>query len=131
MSLTQWLTRSSPMVSWRPAAKATFNFVPTPSLELTSTGCFQPDNKYPPPKLPISVRTCLVKVVRACLRISETARSASSMLTPASWYRTGLEDWGFWDCSIRLRNFHHKGSEREFRVVCVRRDYTELRGWRV
>ena len=38
MSLTQWLTRSSPTVSWTPLSKATFSLVPTPSALATSTG---------------------------------------------------------------------------------------------
>ena len=38
ISLTQWFTRSSPTVSWRPVRNATFSLVPTPSAELTSTG---------------------------------------------------------------------------------------------
>ena len=39
MSLTQWLTRSTPTVSWRPVMNATFSLVPTPSALETSTGC--------------------------------------------------------------------------------------------
>ena len=38
MSLTQWLTRSAPQVSWRPISIATFSFVPTPSVDATRTG---------------------------------------------------------------------------------------------
>ena len=38
MSLTQWFTRSAPMVSCRSIAKAIFSFVPTPSTLETSTG---------------------------------------------------------------------------------------------
>ena len=60
------------------------SLVPTPSAELIKTGRFQPASKYPPPKLPMSVKTCRLNVPRACLRINDTARSASSMLTPAS-----------------------------------------------
>src|SRR6185312_16800974 len=53
------------------------------------TGFSNPLSSNPPPKLPISVRTCPVNVVRACLRIRETALSASSMDTPASLYWIG------------------------------------------
>ena len=38
MSLTQWLTRSTPIVSWTPVMNATFSLVPTPSALATSTG---------------------------------------------------------------------------------------------
>jgi hypothetical protein len=38
MSLTQWFTRSSPTVPWRPAMKATLSLVPTPSVLATNTG---------------------------------------------------------------------------------------------
>ena len=40
MSLTQWLTRSSPIVSCRFISTATLIFVPTPSMLATSTGSF-------------------------------------------------------------------------------------------
>jgi hypothetical protein len=33
----------------------------------------------------MSVNTALVKVLRAMVRMDATARSASSILTPASW----------------------------------------------
>ena len=42
MSLTQWLTRSWPMVSWRSSATASLSFVPTPSMLDTSTGSRMP-----------------------------------------------------------------------------------------
>jgi hypothetical protein len=38
MSLTQWLTRSAPTVSWVSIMNATLSFVPTPSALETSTG---------------------------------------------------------------------------------------------
>ena len=41
MSLTQWFTRSAPIVSCRPVMNATFSFVPTPSALDTSTGSRQ------------------------------------------------------------------------------------------
>ena len=69
MSFTQWLTRSSPTVSCRPVRNATLSLVPTPSAELTSTGRFQPESWKPAPKVPISVRTPRVNVVRADLRM--------------------------------------------------------------
>jgi hypothetical protein len=37
-SFTDMATRSIPTVLWRPVAKASFSFVPTPSVEATSTG---------------------------------------------------------------------------------------------
>src|SRR5665213_4296164 len=74
------------MVSCRPVANAIFSLVPTPSTELTSTGCFIFGRAKQPPKDPISVRTPFVNVPRAILRIAETARSASSISTPASLY---------------------------------------------
>ena len=42
MSLTQWFTRSSPMVEWRPVRNASLILVPTPSAEETSTGIAKP-----------------------------------------------------------------------------------------
>src|SRR5438067_1647948 len=42
MSLTQWLTRSSPTVSCTLARAATSTLVPTPSVDSTSTGCSYP-----------------------------------------------------------------------------------------
>ena len=84
MSFTQWFTRSSPTVPCRPVRNATFNFVPTPSAELTSTGLRYPASWYIAPKLPISVSTPGVNVWRANFLMEETARSASSIFTPAS-----------------------------------------------
>ena len=42
MSLTQWLTRSTPIVECTPVMNATRSLVPTPSALATSTGIRQP-----------------------------------------------------------------------------------------
>jgi two-component system LytT family response regulator len=62
--------------------------VPTPSAELTNTGLRKPENWNAAPNEPRSVNTPRVNVWRASFFIDETARSASSMSTPASRYRT-------------------------------------------
>ena len=64
ISLTQWLTKSCPMVSCRSIRKATFNFVPTPSTLETRIGCLScrvlRANKPPnPPTFPITSRRCV------------------------------------------------------------------------
>ena len=57
MSLTQRLTRSSPIVSNRPMAEAILSLVPTPSVLETSTGSRQPPSAYIAPKAPMPART--------------------------------------------------------------------------
>ena len=64
--------------------KGDFELGATPSAELTRTGSCQPFKWKPAPKLPIDVRTFGVRVFRASRLISDTARPASSMFTPAS-----------------------------------------------
>src|SRR5436853_7236334 len=88
MSLTQWLTRSRPMVLCVLVMKAIFNFVPTPSAEATSTGCPRFGNAPSniPPKLPISERVRALNVERASCLIFAVATFALSIETPASLY---------------------------------------------
>ena len=64
MSLTQWFTRSWPMVSCRSMANAIFSFVPTPSTLETSTGWryrsrSSANNPPKPPTLPSTSRRCV------------------------------------------------------------------------
>src|SRR5215472_13764537 len=89
MSLTQWLTRSAPQPSCRPASTATFNFVPTPSVEATRTGSryLEKSGRYNPPKPPTSPRTSGVKVERIASPADATAPIFASISTPASAYR--------------------------------------------
>ena len=84
MSFTQWLTRSSPTVSCRPARKATFSLVPTPSALATSTGSRQAaaSSLKSPPNKPISESTPGVKVERASCLMRRTASLPASMSTP-------------------------------------------------
>src|SRR6476620_2811211 len=89
--------------------KASFSFVPTPSAELTRTGFLYPESSKPAPKLPIPVRTPLVIVSWASFLIRETARSASSISTPASLYRTGLRG------GIILTDYAKCSTRREMR----------------
>ena len=84
MSLTQWLTRSSPTVSWMPAIWATLSLVPTPSAEATSTWpCgLSGSRENRPPNDPISDRTPVVKVDLANRFTPASAWSWASMSTP-------------------------------------------------
>ena len=86
MSLTQWLTRSAPTVSWRPISIATFSFVPTPSVEPTSTGSlyFEKSGRKSPPNPPTSPSTPGVKVERMAAFARASAAAFASMSTPAS-----------------------------------------------
>src|SRR5918998_995502 len=77
MSLTQWLTRSRPIVLCVFVSKATLSFVPTPSAEATRTGARiegnEPSNM--PPKLPISESVRALKVARETfLHFPDTVR---------------------------------------------------------
>ncbi len=83
----QWLTMSTPTTSGRPARAASSTFVPTPSVEATSTGwssCFNAETSSAPPKLPIPLSTSGVWVRSTLLRSRLTARLPSSMSTPAA-----------------------------------------------
>jgi hypothetical protein len=62
---------------------ATFNLVPTPSAELMSTGFFQPEAVAGAEAADIGQHMAGEGIARRFLT-EETARSASSMLTPAS-----------------------------------------------
>ena len=86
MSLTQWLTRSRPTVSWMPVMKATRSLVPTPSALATSTGSRIPaeDSENRPPKDPISESTPGVNVPFASERMRRTTSLPASMSTPDS-----------------------------------------------
>ncbi len=86
MSFTQWLTMSWPTVSWTPARIATFVFVPTLSVDETSTGSFRREKsgRNMPPKEPISESTPALKVPRARRLMRSLASSAAEMSTPAS-----------------------------------------------
>ena len=64
MSLTQWLTRSTPIVRCASVMNATFSFVPTPSALATRMGSFAPvvSSRNSPPNEPISDSTPAVNV---------------------------------------------------------------------
>src|SRR5271154_7094468 len=61
----------------------------------------------------MSVKTERVNVPRACLRIRETARSASSMLTPASWYVIAFLD----AISLRGRSIRFRAKSHDTRLT--------------
>src|SRR2546422_2399236 len=91
MSFTPIATRSIPTVSCRSARNATFSFVPTPSVDETSTG-----SRYfggtltklaKPPTPPITSGRF---VARASGVIRRTASSPASTSTPASRYVSGF-----------------------------------------
>src|SRR3989344_853949 len=69
-----------------PVLKASFIFVPTPSVLETSTGFLYLGNSYKPPKLPTELSTFFVYVVWTCFFSLSTASFAWSMSTPASLY---------------------------------------------
>ncbi len=84
MSLTQWLTRSTPIVEWTPVMNASRSLVPTPSALATSTGSDTPaaPSWNRPPNEPISDSTPLVKVPRASDLMRRTTSLPASMSTP-------------------------------------------------
>ena len=86
MSLTHMATQSMPTVSCLSMRKASFSFVPTPSVPLTSTGCSMPvvSSSNRPPKPPMSEQTPAVIVRAMWLFISSTARYPAVMSTPAA-----------------------------------------------
>ena len=66
MSFTDMATRSMPTVSCRPARKATFSFVPTPSVPDTSTGSrYLPGGRANSPPNPPTPATTSGRIVRA------------------------------------------------------------------
>ena len=62
---------------------ATLSFVPTPSVEATSTWP-RPGERKSPPKLPISLSTPGVRVPETAFLMDLRPRSISSMSTPAA-----------------------------------------------
>ena len=99
MSSTDMATRSMPMVSKRPARRATTALVPTPSVAATSTGrTYRVGSKANrPPNPPTSPMTSGRKVDRTAALIRSTASSPAPMSTPApayvsptGWLATGM-----------------------------------------
>ena len=100
-------TKSMPTVSCLPAIWATFSFVPTPSVPLTSSGSAMSlaaamENR--PPKPPMSPTTSGRYVSCTTPLMASTARAPSAVSTPAWAYVTAsssiqLGMWGppsFW-----------------------------------
>ena len=79
-------TRSSPIVSKRPTAVATFALVPTPSVDDTSTGSryFDGSKRNRPPNPPMSPSTSGRNVERTASLIASTAASPAPIETPAA-----------------------------------------------
>src|ERR1700722_6991860 len=87
MSLTHMATRSIPIVSCVPVAKAILSFVPTPSVPLTRTGSSTSEGtRQSPAKPPTSLTTSAIRVIFASGLIRSTSSSPASMSTPASRY---------------------------------------------
>src|SRR5690606_15940651 len=80
-------TRSIPIVSCRPSAKASLSFVPTPSVPLTSKGSsMSAGSAHRPAKPPTSATTSGMRVLFASGLMRSTSSSPESMSTPASRY---------------------------------------------
>src|SRR5260370_1355726 len=97
MSLTQWLTMSTPMPWCRPAAIATLIFVPTPSALAASRP--PSGSRYTPAKGPTPAATCAPWVAAISGLTRSSTRSYASMSTPAAAYErpsagTLGDDWG-------------------------------------
>src|SRR5881394_2432739 len=109
MSLTQWLTRSRPMVLCVSVRNATLSFVPTPSADATRTGCFKFGNAPSniPPKLPISESVRALKVVRASCLIFSFAMLAASIETPASLYEMDFINFEFCILSFKFASIQN------------------------
>ena len=76
-------TQSMPTVSWRSIRKASFSFVPTPSVPLTRTGSRSPlGSSKAPPNPPRSVSTPGTRVRATELAMSRTASYPASTFTP-------------------------------------------------
>src|SRR3954454_24409955 len=88
MSSTHIATRSRPIVSKRSAACATSAFVPTPSVDDTSTGCLYRSlsSANRPPKPPMSPMTSRRNVWRTRSLMRWTASSPFVIETPAASY---------------------------------------------
>ena len=85
-------TRSKPIVSWMSIAWAMATLVPTPSVEVASTGCSIETSRLAsnsPAKPPSPVSTSERRVVSTQFRIRSTARSPAAMSTPAAAYALG------------------------------------------
>ena len=83
----QWLTMSAPTPRTRPRRAASSTFVPTPSVEATSTGSSIAAialAENTPPKLPTPRTTSAPWVRSTAAFIRATARLPSSMSTPAA-----------------------------------------------
>ena len=83
----QWFTMSMPVPRTRPSLAASSTFVPTPSVDATSTGwsnSLRNDTSIAPPNDPTPRKTRSL-VVEATLDLRrDTARFPSSMSTPAA-----------------------------------------------
>src|SRR5918994_436656 len=91
-SSTTMPTRSNPMVSCTSIAWAIATLVPTPSVEVASTGCRICASRLAsnsPAKPPRPVSTSERRVVSTQCRIASTARSPAAMSTPAAAYALG------------------------------------------
>src|SRR5262245_51408577 len=89
MSLTQWLTRSSPTVSCLPALMATRTLVPTPSVLMTSVGSTTSAGTLTiPPNEPSTPRASVVRVDATAAPLRCLVAAATSRSTPASRYRS-------------------------------------------
>ena len=89
-SSMQWLTMSIPTPRTMPSRAASSTFVPTPSVDATSTGSRSAviaAALNTPPKLPTPRSTPLSWVASTAAFISATARVPSSMSTPACGVR--------------------------------------------
>ena len=80
-------TRSMPMVSCRSRACAMASLVPTPSVEVASTGCgylAQVEAEQPGEAAEAAERPRAGRCAATAAFISSTARSPASMSTPAA-----------------------------------------------
>ncbi len=85
MSFTLIATRSIPMVSCFFRRKASFSFVPTPSVPDTMTGSlyfFETSTRAPNPPMPPSTSGRIVRLAKGLMR--STSESPASISTPAS-----------------------------------------------
>src|SRR5438034_2485794 len=119
MSLTPIATRSIPTVSCRPARKATWSLVPTPSVDDTRTGSRNFDGTLTKlAKPPMPPMTSGRFVARASGAIRRTASSPASMSTPDSRQVSGFTS-AFEEPELgrRLRLDAHAVVSREARVA--------------
>src|SRR5690349_23599207 len=97
MSLTQWLTMSTPMPRCSPVAIATLIFVPTPSALAASR--LPSGSWYRPANGPTPAATCAPWVAAISGLTRSSTRSYASMSTPAAAYDSPSsgtlgDDWG-------------------------------------